>query len=400
MRTNPITGFSHKKGGRPMKWSWMFLVVGLVACVPVASGQGFQPMGPPMGPYAYAPVASPIPVMPGVAPVMPVAAWTGGQPLEPVPADQAGLEGECDTCAEEPCCCRQLVMFGDFIYLRPRNQEVAFAVPANGAIPANPTAVQVGPTAVADFDYEPGFRLGGSMPFGECSLLRSVGTWYEADTNASIRTFAPLVIEPMVNHPSIDLADRTFLAARARYLVDFELLDVDWVRVLSYGDFHQVDLVLGARYASMTEEFRSYFIANDFDTISSNIAFAGGGIRVGLEGEWYDTSRCWLVYARSAASFVAGDFRTEYAQDNNLGQRVVVTTWRAGRVVTMLDLEIGFGWNSADGAYRLTAGYMFSGWHNTVNTAQFIDAVQTNEYAGLGDMMTFDGFVARAEFRF
>lgn len=386
-----------------MRWQWMFLVLGLLVFLPVVDANGYGPIGPAMGPYAYAPMANPIPVMPGVAPVMPVAAWAGGQPLEPVPQDQAALAGECDSCGAgcgEPSCCQQYVMFGDILYLRPRNQEVAFAVPINGAVPPNPTPIQVGPTGVADFDYEPGFRLGGSIPFGECSRLRSVGTWFEADTNAYVRTFAPLLISPMVSHPSIDLADRQFLAARARYLLDFELLDVDWVRVLSQGNYHQLDLVLGARYASMTEELRTYYIANDFDTVIADIAYAGGGIRVGLEGEWYDTTRCWLVYARSAASFVAGDARARYAQDSNFGARLVDTTWRAGRVVTMLDLEIGLGWTSANEAYRFTAGYMFSGWHNTVNTAQYIDAVQANEYAGLGDFMTFDGLVGRFEFRF
>ncbi len=329
-----------------------------------------------------------------------------GQQPTPAPgvlpqANESKSAGEdCGTCGSASTCCPRWSMFGDILYIRPRNQEVAIAVPANGAVPPNPAPIQVGPTVIADFDYEPAFRLGSTMPFGECSLLRSTFTYLEATTNTYGATRPPNVMQPMITHPAVDLADRTFLEAAGRYLLDVELYDVDWVRVLSIGDYHQLDLVLGGRYAGLSQELRTSLIANVRDTVDTDVNFNGGGIRVGLEGEWHDTSRYWLLYARSAASFVAGEFRASYRQTNNLGQRLVDTSWEAGRLISMLDLEIGLGWHNARDTMRFTAGYMVSGWHNTVNTAQYIDAVQTNEYAGLGDFMTFDGFVGRAEFRF
>ena len=49
---------------------------------------------------------------------------------------------------------------------------------------------------------------------------------------------------------------------------------------------------------------------------------------------------------------------------------------------------------------QLTAGYVFSAWFNTVKTQEFIRSVQQNDFLDLGDTLTFDGLVARAELRF
>ncbi|MCS7238559.1 MAG: Lpg1974 family pore-forming outer membrane protein [Thermoguttaceae bacterium] len=290
--------------------------------------------------------------------------------------------------------------FGDIIYLCPSNQEVAIAVPADGPIDFGRVPVQAGPTLLAEFEYEPGFRVGGAMQFTECSQLRTTFTWLEASTNAWGSTTAPFVMWPMVTHPELDLADRQFLDAGARYLLDIELYDVDWVRVLTIGPFHRVDFIVGGRYAGLSQELRSFFVANGLDQVATDVNYNGGGIRVGLEGEWFDTSRTWLIYAKSAASFTAGEFRCGFRQDNNLGQRLVETSWKADRVVSMLDLEVGMGWQSRNDALRLTAGYMVSGWHNVITVPEYIDAVRANSYTGIGDFMTFDGFVGRVDFRF
>lgn len=358
------------------------------------------------GPAPYQPV--PYPMM---APVTGGALLTGFQQapsgdaqipqLPEGSAAQAAGKDVSDVC-DFGClsCLPTWTVFADIIYICPRNVEVSLAVPADGPIDSGRVPIQNGRTVIADFGYEPGFRVGGAIQFTECSQLRSTGTWLEATTNAWGSTTPPLVMWPMVTHPEVDLADRTFLDAAARYLLDLELLDVDWVRVLNAGEFHRLDLVLGARYAGLSQELRSYFIANTADQLAVDVNYNGGGIRIGLEGEWFDTSKTLLIYARSAASFTAGEFRCGYRQDNNLGQRLVDTGWKAGRVVSILDLELGLGWQSQNERLRLTTGYMFSGWHNVITVPEYIDAVRVNSYTGIGDFLTFDGFVGRVEYRY
>ncbi|NQT37697.1 MAG: hypothetical protein HQ581_09425 [Planctomycetes bacterium] len=342
--------------------------------------------------FALAAQGAPQPLSSGFAP----AASTG------CGCGDAGCAGGCGAGACDPCCDPTWEVFADFLYLRARDAEVAYAVPINGAVIPPPGApIQIGSTAVADFDYEPAYRAGFSGALGGCSRIGASYTFFETQTSHSTAIAPPNVIHSLVSHPGTDTASQRFLAASAEYSMDFDLIDVDFSRIVSRGQRHEISWLFGARYAGLQQDFiASFGVPNNGEVVTTDIHFDGGGIRTGLDAEWYSSNRCWLVYGRGAASFVAGEFRGFYTQDDLFGQREVYTDWTAGRVVSMLDIEIGVGWTSSDGCLRVTGGYLVSGWFNTVNTDEFINAVQTSEWAGLNDKMTFDGLVARAEVRF
>ena len=69
-------------------------------------------------------------------------------------------------------------------------------------------------------------------------------------------------------------------------------------------------------------------------------------------------------------------------------------------MVPILDAELGTGLSLFNDKLRFTAGYTFSGWFNIVRTDQFISAVQNNNFTGMGNTLTFDGFVGRVELEF
>lgn len=317
--------------------------------------------------------------------------------------DYSALYGpDCDDCFADPCCTDPCyvpgwTLFGEFLYLRPRDAEVVYAIPID-AIGGNPP-IQVGPTGLVDPDYEPGFRVGFSFALDECSELRTTYTHFESQTFDEASASAPYVLRSMVLHPSSANAATDWLRGSASYDVDFDLADLDYRRILSCGPAHVLNYLVGVRYAGLQQDFGSVFTSLGDETVETRVGFDGGGIRVGLDGERHIGNCGFMLYGRAAASFVAGDFRARYTQQQ-LGVTIVDTTWKAGRVVSMLDLELGFGWTSPAGRYRLTGGYVFSGWYNTVKTGDYIRAVQANDFAGLGDTMTFDGLVVRAELRF
>jgi hypothetical protein len=135
--------------------------------------------------------------------------------------------------------------------------------------------------------------------------------------------------------------------------------------------------------------------------LDTEIDFDGGGIRVGIEAERYAPCSGWMVYGRGIASVVGGEFRADYDQRSSFADPEINTRWKAGRVVTMLDLELGLGWTSCGGRLHLAGGYLFSAWLNTLGTDEFIDAVNANRFTDIGgETMTFDGLTARAEYRF
>ena len=129
------------------------------------------------------------------------------------------------------------------------------------------------------------------------------------------------------------------------------------------------------------------------------MGFDGGGIRFGLEAERFCC--CGIVlYAKGAANVLAGDFQGRYLQSDAFDPVVTEMTWSASRVVTILEVELGIGWQSCNGRWRVNAGYLFNGWLNAVQPDEIIRAGQTNNYDGMGNGLSFDGLTIRTEFRF
>jgi hypothetical protein len=287
------------------------------------------------------------------------------------------------------------------LYLRPRNKELAYAVPIDGDIDAQYRGfpVQIGPVAVLDPDYSPGFRIGFSKYLSEVSSLGAQYTWLQTHTEHSVATSAPNVLRSLVQHPGPFAAPTDFLSASASYDVDFQIVDLDYRLLLLSGPCHEVTLIGGLCYAHERQEFASRFENSGVEAVATDIVFDGGGIRIGLEGERRSARTGLMAYGRTSARFVAGDFHCEYLQGTGTDPVVVNTSWTAGRVVSILDLELGVGWVSCSGCLRVNAGWMFSGWLNTVNTDRWIQGVHNNNFVDMDNDLAFDGLVVRAEAR-
>ena len=140
-------------------------------------------------------------------------------------------------CAEasncEPVCCaarceRSLQVFGELLYLRPRNDGLEYAVPINGPITPGSVPIQAGRTASLNPEIEPGFRVGGGFDFDCCSNITATYTHYENSVDDSISTTTPLALRSMVVHPSSADAAYDWLSATAHELIRFNIADIDY----------------------------------------------------------------------------------------------------------------------------------------------------------------------------
>ncbi|HUT94172.1 MAG TPA: Lpg1974 family pore-forming outer membrane protein [Thermoguttaceae bacterium] len=315
--------------------------------------------------------------------------------------EDMGCDVGCSTGCEDPCGPRWRV-YGDLLYLRPANEKVAFAVPINGPITQpDMIPVQIGLEAVVDCDYDPGFRVGAGRILNDCSEIGAAYTHFETDTYNQIGFDVPYVLRSLVNHPGGLSADTDFLTAEAGLDLDLDLVDFDYRRVIICDGCYNLNYLVGARYAHLDQTFASVFTnATTIETVGAAVRFDGGGIRLGLEGERQIGTFGLMVYGSGVASFVGGEFRGRYAQADSVRGLVCNTGWNEDRVVSILDIELGMGWSSPGGRLRATAGYMFSGWFNTVITDEFIDSVRANNSVDAGDSLSFDGLVLRGEVRF
>jgi len=370
-------------------------------------GGGGVPM---MGPAMMPPSAGMMPA--DMFPVQPVSMGYGGSDAADVAhgyGTQCGQNcGGCGSCTLDCCACQgwchRLSVFAEFLYLRPRDSEVAYAVESNSVIAPPAPSVQVGRVGVVDLDYQPGWRGGFTYVLDPYSSITAQYTMFEAATEDALNlTRMATEIQGLVFHPSTLAANSGGIFAEASSMVTFDLIDVDYRELISHGCYHQVTMLIGGRYMNLEQQFGMRLPINGEETVLTDIDFDGGGVRLGLEGERY-LRRGFLAYAKAHGSLIAGEFRAKYDQGNAFDASVVDTSWEAGRIVPTLDLELGVGWTSASGYWRFSGGYLFSSWYNVVKTDEWINAVQANDFVDLGntsdEALTFDGFVARVETRF
>ena len=307
------------------------------------------------------------------------------------PDCKQGCQGEC-CCA--PATAHRSGVFGEFLYLRPRDAEVAYGVGVDGNVP-------ISRVAIADPDYQPGYRVGFSKALDPCSSLVASYTNFQSSTFDMLDTNPAAAIRKLLVHPATANAAADVLTAQANYDVDFQFADVAY-RALLMGDAcAAINYTVGARYGMMNQDLRAiYTNAGLTETVVSDVEFEGAGFRLGLDTERHTRHHGFLCYGRADASFLAGEVRTAYSHGSTADPVIVDTSWKAGRIVSSLELEVGAGWQSACGRYRLTTGYVFSAWLNTVSTDSWIQSVRNNNFVGLNDATTFDGLTAKAEYRF
>ena len=313
-------------------------------------------------------------------------------------------------CETDDCCppfwAHRTGAFGEYLLLRPRDAEIAVAVPFDGPITQTRNdIVQVGPVMLVDPDYSSGFRAGVSWAWDDCTSLVATYSFFESQTGNAVEVDAPLVLRSLVAHPGTDVPPN-YLAGAAGLEIDFRIVDLDYRSIWWASDRGVVNWSIGGRYVNLTQDFAAQFGGTGtLDDVVTAVNFDGGGLRFGLDGERHHRSHGFLLYGKSAMSLVAGEFRSSFFQGSDVDPVIVDTAWKAGRVVPIFDVELGAGWQSSCGHFRLTAGYMFSMWFNTLTTDSWIRSVHQNNFVGHADAisydtLTFDGFTARAEYRF
>lgn len=329
-----------------------------------------------------------------------------------------GVLGCGDGCRPGP----RWLIFADYLLWQSRSTEVAYAVPLLDGVP-------IGQTAVADVDYNSGFRVGLERPLNPCSWL-SVGYTYFSGNDSSSLEIDPKDGEvfSLVSHPATFDSKIVGYDAFGSLDIELQMLDVQYRRALfrtpvcstgcgacvaACGPV-RLNCVGGFRYASFDQDFRSWQTLFDdkLDSLDRHVAasleFRGAGPKLGFEVETSSCHSPFFTYARTYASFLAGSYEGHYVQlDQDDEKKTVVeyfNTWKKDRLAPVLDMEIGLGFFGPPGTClcnsRFSVGYVASYWLNAVTTDAFIEASQFLDYVELGDTISFDGLAVRAEILF
>jgi hypothetical protein len=276
--------------------------------------------------------------------------------------------------------------------MRARDAAVAFALPVDGAVPA-------GSGGILDPQFDAGLELSITKALDQNRSIALRYTGFYSQVSDTVTTAAPLGLSKQLVHPGELNAAATVPRAFGELQIDFHLLDLDYRFVVLSTERTAVNMLIGARYGHLAQDLRAqYENGGLIENVISDVRFHGLGARLGFDLEHHHCNGIF-VYGRTAASFLAGEWKADYLHSSNVDPVRATTGWDAGRMTTILDLELGAGLQCGEQC-RISAGYQFSGWLNAIGTDDWIDAVRASNRDLAGDNLTFDGFVARLEYRF
>jgi Legionella pneumophila major outer membrane protein precursor len=299
----------------------------------------------------------------------------------------------------DPCLLRHRHgIFADYLFLSATGIDMPYALPVDGLGPVN---VLQGPAAVADTKYDSGFRVGGIVALDDCTSIMATYWHYRSDSQDERLLSgggAPFLLAQMTDPGTMNVAADSLLA-RARYDVDFDMVDLVLRRALYRSQTSMFNAVAGVRWARLSQNLQAEYSILGQTFVNSDVDFSGVGPRIGLEGEYVSCSG-FLVYANTHANFLVGTFNADYLQSNIFTGSQSFTSLDDTRVVTQLELELGLGWQSKCGTFRFTVGYYIAGWYNCITNPVWIRGVQDRRLENLHDDIGFNGLTARAMIQF
>jgi Legionella pneumophila major outer membrane protein precursor len=305
--------------------------------------------------------------------------------------------GSCNCSANcGPRCC----FFADYLYLQVTDADVTHAQQQNGTGGAG--TVPFGEIGTIDAKYDSGIRVGGVISCGPCSSVLVSYSFFETDNDETLNE--PIIpggggaVGSLVHHPGTALT-ASVGPVSASYDVQFQVGDALFRHECLRGSCYSVNFLLGAQVGHLEQDFSQsgVFSGGNQGAINTNtsINFDGGGLKAGFDVERQLFGRISL-YGRATAAAMQGEFRGRYSMTNTSTTALLADAeWTDSRIVPQLEYEAGLNWQSCNGRWHMSAGYMMSQWQNTVTTQEFIDAVQRDRYVNVGDTISFAGLVAR-----
>jgi hypothetical protein len=182
--------------------------------------------------------------------------------------------------------------------------------------------------------------------------------------------------------------------------VNYNVFDLEFGHTFRPCENVSVRVFAGPRFADIDQEFGAVYdgLDADRDRVGSRLNFDGGGARVGGEGNWAVWQGVGL-YARGAASLLAGDFRATLTEANSDGTAPIVgVTDRFRKLVPVLELGLGLSYQYR--GWRVAAGYEFINWFGLLDTPDFVSDTHFGKVARRVGDLGFDGLVLRAEYAY
>jgi hypothetical protein len=293
------------------------------------------------------------------------------------------------------------MIFGDFLYWTVHGADVPFAQAFDGIDPVN--SVPRGPVGVASPRFQPGVRVGGGVSICDNAWLVGTFTYFHTQRDASISAPNGDVLHNFLVFPNSTSSAPDSLTSALNYHITLYMADLDYKCAFVNNCHLLMNWVAGVRYGHTDQGLLNTFQVTGVTTVDSHIDFDGFGPRVGIEGQYQ--MRCGFYgYGQGMFNVLFGQYRGNTTEQNVFTGLVGQTSVTANRAIPILEMEVGLGWQSPKGCFRLSGGYYVGSWFNTMTMTSLSSGIGGVNFTTNGnnfrDTMTFDGFVLRGELRF
>jgi hypothetical protein len=386
---HPVVEASVALGGQARTTKWCTRGISAVLFLLLAVGLGQAQVEEPIPPLG-GPVAQPlrsIETVPG-SPEVP----TIGHLVEDVPA--VAME-QCVDC--EQGWLSGLYLFGEYLLVRPRRDAHDFAV-----LSPNPAEAPGGTIESLAWETVNGYRVGGGFELpGEEPWL--VGVTYSYFHSRDDRR--------LVNPPGGGFLFATstrgggiddVTLARGSSNIDYDVLDVEAIRVIPFSSHTNLRLFGGGRFAWIDQKFLAIYnggsVGANFTNVSSPVEFRGAGLTFGSEVGW-KIYRGLGLYARGRGSLLSGEFtRSLTERDGSFPVAIVNVHETVNQIVPVLDLGVGLAWEGEHVFFRV--GYEMSNWFNMVNSPDFPGAANLGKVGRRTSDLTLEALSVQLGFIF
>ncbi|MEM1228261.1 MAG: Lpg1974 family pore-forming outer membrane protein [Planctomycetota bacterium] len=291
--------------------------------------------------------------------------------------------------------------FGEFMLLRPGSTDLIYATEQTDPDPniASPT----GPIGIVELDAESGFRAGFTLAASECtSLVASYARW-EGSASSTLTATGSNVLDSNLIHPSTATSGAASLESFTEQEINFQTVDILYRRLWKRSNTMALNWLAGVRYGDIEQQLsgdQTVSVATGLTNVSTDIDFSGFGIAGGLDFETFSCTTGLSLYGRTLASLLAGEWNANYTQTNQFGGGVVANQYEDFHATPVLDAELGIRWMAKKRRFMMSAGFLMSGWYESVTTRSYINSVRAGQLTDTGETMTFSGLTAGAEWRF
>ncbi|MBS0619969.1 MAG: hypothetical protein JSS61_00725 [Verrucomicrobia bacterium] len=319
-----------------------------------------------------------------------------------------------------------VIFGGEFLYWRMQEGSLDFAVRGQQAAATGQATYDIGDFEIPDFKWKAGYRAYfGFRTSPKLWDLDAIYTYYYGKGNKTVHTPHPsqLLANPTPSGTSVSsLLIGTFpqatgtavFTAKADMNLHYNVGDLLLGRRFGIAKDILLKLQMGATGAWIEEKFHYKYIGTPAVTAATvrgkqNFDFRGGGMRIGINLDWFIGSGFSLIGNATTACLVGHYHQHATNRTSNAGatppQTLQDSRYRDTRLATHTQLSLlpAWGITGRHVAFLIYGGYEFNYWTNLVEIYRSDSSV--NSYTGRATLRSsgnlgIQGITAGASLKF